>query len=113
MNNPAPQMAVPAPVYVVARPATSGKATASLVLSLCALLLFGIPILGAILSPLLIVTAILGIILGHIALSDIKKHNVGGHSLAVWGLVLGYVCLGLQLWWIIALAGAASSIAGA
>jgi peptidyl-prolyl cis-trans isomerase B (cyclophilin B) len=39
--------------------------------------------------------SILGIILGHIALSQVKRTGEGGHGLALAALVLGYVFLGL------------------
>jgi uncharacterized membrane protein YdjX (TVP38/TMEM64 family) len=32
-----------------------------------------------------------GIVIGHIALSQIKKTGEGGHALALWGTILGYV----------------------
>lgn len=32
-----------------------------------------------------------GIIVGHIALSQIKRTGEGGHGLALWGTILGYV----------------------
>lgn len=34
---------------------------------------------------------IAGIICGHIALGQIKRTGEGGHSLALWGTILGYV----------------------
>jgi len=34
---------------------------------------------------------IAGIIVGHIALSQIKKTGEAGHGLALWGTILGYV----------------------
>lgn len=59
----------------------SGKATASLI---CGILLC--------LSPF---TSIVAVVLGHLALSDIKKSagRMAGHGVAVAGLVLGYVGL--------------------
>jgi type IV pilus assembly protein PilA len=59
----------------------SGKATASLV---CGVLFFFWP-----------ATAIAAVVLGHIALSEIKKSagRLAGHGMAVAGLVLGYVGL--------------------
>jgi len=39
--------------------------------------------------------SILGIILGHVALSQIRRSGEGGHGLAVAALVLGYVFFGL------------------
>jgi hypothetical protein len=70
------------PTGFVQPPETSGKAVASL---LCGFLFFALP------------AAIAAIILGHLSLSDIRKSGgkVGGHGIAVGGLVLGYlgVCM--------------------
>ena len=38
-----------------------------------------------------------GIIVGHIALSQIKKTGEAGHGLALWGTILGYVFTVLYL----------------
>ena len=51
-----------------------------------------------VLSIVSLVTSILwlslvGIITGHIALSQIKKSGEKGHGLALWGTILGYVGL--------------------
>jgi hypothetical protein len=51
-----------------------------------------------VLSIISLVTSILaislvGIITGHIALSQIKKTGEKGHGLALWGTILGYVGL--------------------
>lgn len=66
--------ATPVPTVPVA---TSGKAIGSLV---CGLLFFFFP------------ASIVAVVLGHIALSEIKKSGgrIGGHGLAIAGLVLGY-----------------------
>jgi type IV pilus assembly protein PilA len=66
------------PPGFVPPPTTSGKAVASLLFSF--LFFFFIPALGA-------------IVLGHLALSDIKKSagRLKGHGIAVTGLVLGYL----------------------
>jgi hypothetical protein len=37
------------------------------------------------------VLAPVGIICGHIALGQIKRTGEGGHALALWGTILGYV----------------------
>ena len=58
---------------------TNGMAIASLVLSLLTLACG--------------FTWILGIIFGHVALSQIKRTGEGGRGMAVAGLVIGYVCL--------------------
>lgn len=38
-----------------------------------------------------------GIICGHIALGQIKRTGEGGHGLALWGTILGYVFSALWL----------------
>lgn len=46
-------------------------------------------------------TAIVGIILGHIAKSQIKRTGETGDNLATWGLIVGYVIVGLAvLFWV-------------
>jgi type IV pilus assembly protein PilA len=78
-----PNSAVPAFGNPQAAPAgpqqTSGLAIASLI---CSLL------------PFFLVTPIIGVILGHVALSQIKKSGgrLKGSGLAIAGLVLGYCC---------------------
>jgi len=77
-----PQQSAPygAPV-MAARPAsTSGWAIASLILS----------IVGV---------SLLGVIFGHVALSQIKKSNgmVGGRGLAIAGLIIGYLGIAVAL----------------
>jgi hypothetical protein len=37
------------------------------------------------------VVPLAGIIVGHIALGQIKRTGEGGHGLALWGTILGYV----------------------
>jgi Domain of unknown function (DUF4190) len=66
---------------------TSGMAIASLVLSLLGFFIL------AVIGP------VLGIIFGHMALGEIKRSNgtVEGQGLAVAGLVIGYIGLGIQL----------------
>jgi hypothetical protein len=41
--------------------------------------------------------SILAVIFGHIALAQIKKTGQGGHGMAVAGLVLGYIGVGVLL----------------
>jgi hypothetical protein len=53
--------------------------------------------------------SVLAIIFGHIALSQIKTRNEGGRGMAIAGLVLGYVFLGITMIWIIIIAAAASA----
>jgi len=50
-----------------------------------------IALIGAFVFPLA------GIILGHIALGQIKKTGENGHGLALWGTILGYVFTALWL----------------
>ncbi len=66
------------PGYPPATQQTSGMAIASLVLS----------ILGI---------GLLGVIFGHMALGEIKRSNgvIGGHGLAMAGLIIGYIEIGL------------------
>ena len=75
------------PGYPPATQQTSGMAIASLVLSL----------LGFVILPL--IGSILGVIFGHMALGEIKRSNgaVGGQGLAMAGLVIGYIGIGLAL----------------
>ena len=68
-------------------------------------------------NTLAIVTLIAGIlgfnliavILGHIALSQIKKSNEGGRTLAIVGLVLGYIGLVALIIFIIVAVGFAAA----
>lgn len=47
-------------------------------------------------------TSILGIIFGHIGRKQIKRTGEGGDQMALWGLIVGYVVLGLWiLFWVI------------
>lgn len=61
---------------------TSGKAIASLI---CGILFFFLP------------SAIIAVIMGHLSLSDIKRSagRLGGRGMAIAGLVLGYLGLGV------------------
>lgn len=47
----------------------------------------------------------LGIVFGHIALSQINRTGEDGHGLAIAGLVIGYFWTGLLLLWLIAIVG--------
>lgn len=82
---------------MMATAGSSGWATASFVCSLLGLC-FG-------------VSAILGVIFGHIALNEINKSNnlIQGRGLAIAGLVIGYIMLGLYALYVIVLIGAAAS----
>ena len=57
----------------------------------------------------LICCAPLGVIFGHVAISQINKTGEGGRGLAVAGLVIGYIGCALGLLYFIAVAGATSS----
>jgi hypothetical protein len=71
---PPPPAPAPANPYAAAAPA--GKPTNVLAI---------IALIGA------FVLAPVGIICGHIALGQIKRTGEGGHALALWGTILGYV----------------------
>lgn len=43
------------------------------------------------------VVPLAGIIVGHIALGQIKRTGEGGHGLALWGTILGYVFTALYI----------------
>jgi hypothetical protein len=43
------------------------------------------------------VVPLAGIIVGHIALGQIKKTGEAGHGLALWGTILGYVFTALYI----------------
>lgn len=75
---PQPPVAPPA----VARPATTtnGYAVASLVLSICGIV-FLLPLIGS----------ILGIVFGHLSLSQLNESEQQGRGMAIAGLVLGYL----------------------
>jgi len=66
---------------------TAGEATASLVLGILSLIMFGI------------LTAIPAVICGHIAKSKIKKDpdNLMGEGQALAGLIMGYITIGLSI----------------
>lgn len=74
----------PTPVYP-APPPTNGMAVASLVLGIVSL------------ACSQCITAIPGVIFGHIALKQIRESRgtQGGRGLAIGGLVTGYVSLGI------------------
>lgn len=52
---------------------------------------------------------VLGIIFGHVAISQINRTGEGGRGMAVAGLVIGYVSLAIGIIWGIAAASAGSS----
>jgi len=53
--------------------------------------------------------SVLAIIFGHISMNQIKNRNEGGKGMAIAGLVLGYVFLGIQIIWIFVLIAAAAA----
>jgi len=91
---------VQTPVIITQGPSTSGWAIASLVCSL----------LGV---------SLLGVIFGHVGLSEINKSNgtVGGKGLAIAGLILGYIPLVFELFFgclfVLGLLGALGASGGA
>jgi hypothetical protein len=62
-------------------PGTNGMAIAALVSALA-----GLTLSCGLLAPL-------GIVFGHIALSQIKRTGENGRGMAIAGLVIGYLCL--------------------
>lgn len=68
-----PSVPSPAPVYLAPRP-TNGLAIATLVLGICGF-------------------ALIPVIMGHIALKQIRERGDGGAGLAIAGLILGYLAL--------------------
>jgi hypothetical protein len=78
-----PQAPYPAPAYATANPPINVLAIVSLVLGIGSFVFMG---------PLASVPAI---ITGYIARSQIARRGEGGSQLALWGLVLGYVNVGL------------------
>ena len=52
---------------------------------------------------------IVAVIMGHVALSQIKKTGDGGRALAIIGLILGYIeIVGILIWIIVIIAAAAT-----
>jgi serine/threonine-protein kinase len=78
-------------VPVIVKPPSSGKATASLVLGIAALLLACIVVGG--------LPGVLAAIFGHLALRDIRRSEgrLRGQGAAIAGLLLGYFSIGLAL----------------
>ena len=92
-----------ADIYTAAQPAvaharTSGLAIASLVTSILLFWFYGIG-------------SILGIIFGHIARAEIKKSNgtLTGDGLALAGMIIGYIGIGLLVMFIFVIMAAAMS----
>lgn len=57
----------------------------------------------------LICCAPLGVIFGHVAISQINKTGEGGRGLATAGLIIGYIGCAAGLFWMFAIAGASNS----
>jgi hypothetical protein len=87
----------PYPQQMGAQPQASGKATASLICGIC----------GYVILP--IIATIPAIILGHMALSEIKKSagRLTGQGLAMAGLILGYIQVALFPFFILIIAAIA------
>jgi hypothetical protein len=82
---PAPAYGQPAPAYgQPAGPKTNTLAIVSLVASLAGVVLWGVGF-------------VVGVICGHIALSQIKKTGEQGHGMAVAGLIIGYIGIALTI----------------
>jgi TRAP-type C4-dicarboxylate transport system permease small subunit len=56
--------------------------------------------------------SLLGVILGHIALNQIKTTGEGGRGLAIAALIIGYVSMALAVVIIVIMAAAAASYRG-
>lgn len=56
-----------------------------------------VPVIGSILSILAPISAILAVVFGHIALSQIKKRGGGGRGMALTGLIIGYILIGVSI----------------
>jgi serine/threonine-protein kinase len=78
-------------IPIIVKPPASGKATASLVLGIFAIL-FSWFLLGGLLG-------VLAAIFGHLALGDVRRSGgqLVGHGSAIAGLIMGYLGLGLAL----------------
>ena len=86
------QGGAPGFVYATPRP-TNGLAIASLVLGILWIYWIG---------------SVLAVIFGHIALNQIRQRHDGGHGMAIAGVVLGYIGIGVLVLFIILAAIAAS-----
>lgn len=73
--------------YSYPTPQTSGWAIASLICSIAGMVMLGV------------IFSVVGVIFGHIAMREIKNSNGwrGGQGMALAGLIVGYIGLGLSL----------------
>ncbi|WP_221584116.1 DUF4190 domain-containing protein [Microbacterium sp. G2-8] len=88
------------PVYTTPANPANPLAVTSMICSFVApasWLFSWIPVLGVILMAVAVVAPILAVIFGHIALSQIRKSTQGGRGIALTGLIVGYVTIGLTL----------------
>ncbi|WP_156759450.1 DUF4190 domain-containing protein [Microbacterium karelineae] len=89
-----------APVYAPPGPPANPLAVTSMICSFVApatWMFSWIPVIGVIIAILSPVAILLAIIFGHIALAQIKKGETGGRGMAMTGVIIGYVCIGLAL----------------
>lgn len=56
-----------------------------------------VPVIGTVLGFVAPVSAIMAVIFGHIALSQIKKRGGGGRGMALTAVILGYIMIGVSL----------------
>ncbi|MEW9531455.1 DUF4190 domain-containing protein [Microbispora sp. NPDC049125] len=66
--------------YPPQAPGTNGMAITSLIMGIVGLVVCGF-------------TAVLGVILGHVAISQIKRTGEQGHGMAVAGLIVSYIAI--------------------
>jgi peptidyl-prolyl cis-trans isomerase B (cyclophilin B) len=85
-----------------AAPAPSGQAKTN-TLSIIALI-------ASLVQCIPIVSPIVAVILGHIAMKQIKERSEGGRTLAIIALILGY--LGLVVWIVVLVTGGLGAIFG-
>jgi hypothetical protein len=79
----------------------SGMAIASMVLGIVSMVIWCVPLLSILSIP----CAILAIIFGFIARGKVKRKEAGGGGLALAGLILGFVNVGLMAVFILMFAG--------
>lgn len=92
-NPPPPYYPYPPQPILTMTVRQSGLATAALVLGLCTFVTFG-------------ASGIPAVVLGILALNDIRARNVPGQGAAITGLVFGGIaCFGWLAWWGMVLLG--------